>query len=311
MNGIASAVVLPDQDADSPPPAAASPTGIKRRQSSISEHDAKRARLDGNESPTQRRGSVSSTKAPALAPKGRERGRERRLFSAALGALAQNSATAGQKRRNEIEKRQRAQRKLEEEESEQRKQERQARRKAQRWREHRQFEKDAMRIQHDNLLAVVHFLQTTTEPRLYYKPWDTTPEQDDRIRDQIAEAQEIIRREQEVFEASRRRQAKREREPTRDVHMGDADDTRSGKEYNAETSPKPVAANGPPTNCNEPSLKHLDRNDDHAEAPMEEAPLLDQNLAAGHERETDNTHKDVMDDHPEEVVEAAEDTVIY
>jgi hypothetical protein len=147
MDGIASAVVLPDQDFDSPPPTAASPTGTKRRQSSISEQDAKRARLHDNASPDDRRGSVSSTKATAAAPKGRERGRERRLFGAALGALAQNSATAGQKRRLEIEKRQRAQRKLEEEEGAHRKQERQAKRKAQRWREHRLFEKDSVGIQ--------------------------------------------------------------------------------------------------------------------------------------------------------------------
>lgn len=144
MDGIASAVVLPDQDVDSPPPTAASPTGTKRRQSSISEQDAKRARLSGNDSPTNRRESVSSIKAAAVVPKGRERGRERRLFGAALGALSQNSATAGQKRRLEIEKRQRAQRKLEEEEGQHRKQERQARRKAQRWREHRHFEKDSV-----------------------------------------------------------------------------------------------------------------------------------------------------------------------
>ena len=140
MAGIASAVVLPDQDADSPPP-----TGSKRRQSSISEYDAKRARLNEDDLRTARRDSVGSAKAVAAPPKGRERGRERRLFGAALGALAQNSATAGQKRRSEIEKRQQAQRKVEEEESEQRKQERQARRKAQRWREHRQFEKDSVR----------------------------------------------------------------------------------------------------------------------------------------------------------------------
>ena len=144
MDGIASAVVLPDPEADSPPPTVSSPTGIKRRLSSTSENDNKRTRVDESNSPTQRRESVSSTKAAAAPPKGRERGRERRLFGAALGALAQNSATAGQKRRNEIEKRQRAQRQLEEEESEQRKQERKARRQAQRWREHRHFEKESV-----------------------------------------------------------------------------------------------------------------------------------------------------------------------
>ncbi|KAL5424794.1 hypothetical protein PMIN04_003023 [Paraphaeosphaeria minitans] len=228
MDGIASAVVLPDQDVESPPPTVASPAGTKRRQSSIYEQDAKRARLNGNNSPTDRRESTTSTKAATVAPKGRERGRERRLFGAALGALSQNSASAGQKRRLEIERRQRAQRNLEDVESEHRKQERQAKRKAQRWREHRHFEKNSLSIRHDNLLAMAHFLQTRTEPRLYYKPWETTPEEDDRIRDQIAGAHDTIRREREDFEAKQRRYAARERDANHDVHMdGDAEDTRS------------------------------------------------------------------------------------
>jgi hypothetical protein len=136
---IASAVVLPDPE--SPPPAAPSPaSGTKRRQSSLSEQDAKRARFNGESAPANRRDSTSTANAPP-APKGRERGRERRLFGAVLGALSQNPATAGQKRRSEIERRQQTQRKLDDEESSQRKAERLAKRKAQRWREQSHFEK--------------------------------------------------------------------------------------------------------------------------------------------------------------------------
>ncbi|KAL1605141.1 hypothetical protein SLS60_004684 [Paraconiothyrium brasiliense] len=312
MDGIASAVVLPAQEIDSPPPTAPSPTGTKRRRTSISEQDAKRARTNGNDSPTDRRDSVGSTKAAAAPPKGRERGRERRLFGAALGALSQNSATAGQKRRIEIEKRQRAQRKQEEEESEQRKQERQTKRKAQRWREHRHFEEDSLRIRHDNLLAMAHFLQTRTEPRLYYKPWETTPEEDDRIRDQIAEAHDIIRRERADFEAAQRRYADREQDTSHDVHMvDDAEDTRSGKGYNAKTPPKPAPANGPPTNGSELSSKTSDRNDDLAQTRADALTSLEQNSTARLERMTDDTGKETVEDHGEEVVEAAEDTVMY
>ncbi|KAJ4355744.1 uncharacterized protein N0V89_003764 [Didymosphaeria variabile] len=311
MDGIASAVVLPAQDVDSPPPTAPSPTGTKRRHSSISEQDAKRARLNGNDSPTHRRESVGSTKA-AAPPKGRERGRERRLFGAALGALSQNSATAGQKRRIEIEKRQRAQRKQEEEESEQRKQERQTKRKAQRWREHRHFEKDSLRIRHDNLLAMAHFLQTRTEPRLYYKPWETTTEEDDRIRDQFAEAHDIIRREREDFEAAQRRYAERAQDASGDVLLvDDAEDIHTGKGYNATTPPKPAAANGPPTNGSDLSSKTPERNDDHARTRADALTSVEQSSTAGHERMTDDTGKEAVDDHGEEVVEAAEDTVMY
>ena len=76
----------------------------------------------------------------------REKGRERRLFGAVLGALSQNTATTAQKRRAEFEKRQFAQRKQDDQESEQRKAERAARRKEQRWREQKHYEKQLVRI---------------------------------------------------------------------------------------------------------------------------------------------------------------------
>lgn len=135
MSGpIASAVVLPEPD-DAPPPASP-PNALKRRQSSVTEDSVKRARTNGDD-------AADESKAPA--PKRRERGRERRLFGAVLGALSQNPTTAGQKRRSEIEKRQQAQRRQEDEESEQRKAERLARRKVQRWKEQKRFERQAVR----------------------------------------------------------------------------------------------------------------------------------------------------------------------
>lgn len=138
MDGpIASAVVLPEE---SLPPA--SPTSTKRRQSSTTEDSAKRPRL-ADDAPHERRGSATEVK-PA-APVRRERGRERRLFGAVLGALSQApSTTAAQKRRFEIERRQHAQRKQEDEESEQRKAERVARREVQRRKEQIRFEAQAV-----------------------------------------------------------------------------------------------------------------------------------------------------------------------
>ena len=136
MSGpIASAVVLPEPD-EAPPPASP-PNALKRRQSSVTEDSVKRARTDGDD-------AADESKAPA--PKRRERGRERRLVGAVLGALSQNPTTAGQKRRSEIEKRQQAQRRQEDEESEQRKAERLARRKVQRWKEQKRFERQAVRL---------------------------------------------------------------------------------------------------------------------------------------------------------------------
>ena len=144
MDGpIASAVVLPDElSLPASPPA----NGHKRRQESLSEDTSKRPRLENDTATQERRDSTTKdttdTKDDKPAPVRRERGRERRLFGAALGALSQNSATTGQKRRAEIEKRQLAQRKQDDQESEQRKAERAARRKEQRWKEHKLLERD-------------------------------------------------------------------------------------------------------------------------------------------------------------------------
>lgn len=139
MDGpIASAVVLPEELIAPASP----PLSHKRRQSSVSDDHAKRPRLGSADEVDIRRGPVTETK-PTV-PVRRERGRERRLFGAVLGALSQNSATAAQKRRSEIEKRQYAQRKLDDEEGEQRKAQRAARRKEQRWKEHKHFEREAV-----------------------------------------------------------------------------------------------------------------------------------------------------------------------
>lgn len=143
MSGpIASAVVLPEPD-DAPPPAASPSNALKRRQSSVADDapgdSAKRVRTNGEDA-----NDDNADEGKPAAPKRRERGRERRLFGAVLGALSQAPTTAGQKRRSEIEKRQAAQRRQEDEESEQRKAERLARRKVQRGKETRRFERMAV-----------------------------------------------------------------------------------------------------------------------------------------------------------------------
>jgi hypothetical protein len=98
---------------------------------------------------------------------------------------------------------------------------------------------------------------------------------------------------------------------THDVHMDSvAEDTRSGKEFSAETLPHPAAANGHATNGSELS-KNPEQDDDHAQIRADEVAPLEHGSTTGHERLTDDTYKEAMDDQGEEVVEAAEDTVMY
>jgi hypothetical protein len=321
MSGpIASAVVLPEPD-DAPPPASP-PNALKRRQSSVTEDSVKRARTNGDD-------AADESKAPV--PKRRERGRERRLFGAVLGALSQNPTTAGQKRRSEIEKRQQAQRRQEDEESEQRKAERLARRKVQRWKEQKRFERQAvrrsvrlvicgranmvqMKARHDNMLHLAHFLHTKTEPQLYYKPWEMSSEEEDRIDDQIAEARVAIQRELDEYEDRQEEEMRRERRQTPDesTYRGGA------SPLNGESQPTDPArrrsADNETLNGGGPHAQDEEMHDQHAEEtpdqpagpPHTEEPAMD-TRSPELEANVDEPIKDA----DEEVVEAAEDTVIY
>ncbi|KAL5117635.1 hypothetical protein ACEQ8H_004528 [Pleosporales sp. CAS-2024a] len=303
----ASAVVLPEE---SLPPASPSSTSNKRRQSSTTEDSAKRPRLDD---PSPKEGRESTNAATSAAPVRRERGRERRLFGAVLGALSQApSTTAAQKRRAEFEKKQLAQRKQESEESAQRRAAREARRKAQRWKEQRRFDEESLRLRHDSLLNTAHFLRTETTPHLYYKPWETSAEEDDRIRDQIAEARRTISREIQEHEARLEQETDRERR-----HSGDARGSRSGKEHDTDTPHESLPANGD-ANGSRKSPIDQDMADNHAEDPGHEAVSVDvtgqamDSTVAAHETNTNVISNHDDDDNGEDVVEeAAEDTVIY
>jgi len=124
---IASAVVLPDPDPDSAPEAPKSPAaGAKRRQSSEPESTSKRPKIEeeikeepGRPSPTRRRSSIKiedgspRENTENSRPEKRknsiqeERKRGQRLFGGLLSTLSQSTSNGQQKRRQEIEKRQR------------------------------------------------------------------------------------------------------------------------------------------------------------------------------------------------------------
>lgn len=146
---LASAVAVPEQDALRQSPEI--PT--KRRQSSISEHDTKRRRLSAqdNESPQSQRRRSSPAPAeqpterrPARSGREEERKRGQRLFGALLGTLSQSSNSAAQKRRADIEKKQRDKLKVQAEEYGELKKRRKERREAIRRREKPFYEREAV-----------------------------------------------------------------------------------------------------------------------------------------------------------------------
>ncbi|KAF9691585.1 hypothetical protein EKO04_010393 [Ascochyta lentis] len=305
MSGpIASAVVLPEPDEALPAPASPSNT-LKRRQSSVTEDSVKRLRTNGDD---------AADESKPAAPKRRERGRERRLFGAVLGALSQAPTTAGQKRRSEIEKRQQAQRRREDEEGEQRKAERLARRRVQRGKEQKHFERQAMRVRHDNMLHLAHFLCTRTEPRLYYKPWEMSADEQDRIEDQIAEARQVIQRERDEYEDRQEEERRREQRTAVDQDMdyreaavpsGNNHDAEPVQSYPGERG----ATNGREVHPDDHEMKDDQREsvaDRAVEAQHTEEPAMDTTSLEA-EANADDPSKEA----DEEVVEAAEDTVIY
>jgi hypothetical protein len=97
-----------------------------------------------------------------------------------------------------------------------------------------------------------------------------------------------------------------------------ADGTLSGRTYDAVTSLEPTKANGGPIGARGLFTKTLEHDGDHAEGSANEAMseeraaqnLPHDNITRPVVTAAENS-KEVMDENGEEVVEAAEDTVIY
>lgn len=162
-----------------------------------------------------------------------EKSRNRRLFGALLGNLAQptstrtkssrTGATTAANRREDIESRQRQRLQRESEEISQH-----ARRKKEelnrtRKVEQRRWDEQSLRIKHANMRATVGFLRTSTEPRLYYKPWEMRAEEEEIVKRQKDEVEETISREWEAWE---RRKAEEEEGEKTDVRADSPDDRR-------------------------------------------------------------------------------------
>ncbi|KEF60270.1 uncharacterized protein A1O9_05120 [Exophiala aquamarina CBS 119918] len=246
---ISSAVVIPDEPEPSLPT-----TSLKRRQSerSKSPDSSKRPRLDshswtissnhnGARSPSSPRAArnasspTSTTSAVAVGgqamspPRRRatannsdEKSRNRRLFGALLGNLAQPAASSRTKsspaitataarRREDIESRQRQ--RLQRENEEISEHARRKREELNRTRkvEQRRWDEEAIRTRHTNMSAMAEFLRTDTEPMLYYKPWEMRAQEEETVRRQKDEVEETINREWEAWERKKRQQQQQEK----------------------------------------------------------------------------------------------------
>ena len=160
---------------------------LKRRQSSLSVDDTKRPRLNESEDGSHKKGdqTKSAQNADVKRRPGREideRKRGKRLFGALLGTLSQNSSSTAQKRRTDIEIKQREKLKLQAEEDDEKKKQRLQSLVEERKREQERYDKQTVgllrdkylgfsnplqkSLMHANMLATAHFLKTKTEPAL-------------------------------------------------------------------------------------------------------------------------------------------------
>ena len=166
-----------------------------------------------------------------------------------------------------------------------------------------------MKARHDNMLHLAHFLYTKAEPRLYYKPWEMSPEEEDRIDDQIAEARDIIQRERDEFEAREEEERRRERRATPDATTYRGTDVAMTGDGDAA---QPQAGSKEATNGQEPQTQDHEMQDQHPEEPVVQPQPAEDPATITQPPEPDTTADEPSKDaDEEEVVEAAEDTVIY
>jgi len=290
---IASVVIIPDPEELQPPPPS------KRRQSSTSESSSKRPRLSEDastgspivlrESPPpidSSRISSGITRDPLQERRKssvqEERKRGQRLFGGLLSTLSQSTPNGQQKRRLEIEKRQQEKVKQQKADDEVRRAEKLAKLKAVRKAEQVKFDEESMRIRHSNILAIAQFLSTKAQPKLYYLPWKLGPEDEERIKSQIAEAEALIEREVAEFHAQHPKEKTQEKTETEETNG-----------TSEETVGEPATES--------PSVPTL-------------ALLVDTTNRPAQARQSDQTKTDkhALEEHNGEVVvENEEDTVIY
>lgn len=299
---ISSAVIVPQPD-DLPPP---SPSH-KRRQSSASyDGSFKRPRIDTEisritdgstlppsaTSPPRRHPSVTDSGAAE------ERKRGQRLFGALLGTLSQSSTTTAQRRRADIEKRQLGKLQQHAEQLEGEKRRKKEELDQTRAKEQKGWDEQSMRLRHRNKLAEAHFLLTKAEPRLFYKPWELRPEQQEQIKRRIEDAEMAVKAELDEHRASK---GSEEAEHGAEEPGKQKDITGSFGQPVAElvgadaTNDEQVAVN-----TSAPEVVPANNEDER------------QVSARVHEEETGQQEEKTNEDHGgEELVEGQEDDVIY
>ncbi|KAL1854323.1 hypothetical protein Daus18300_011509 [Diaporthe australafricana] len=224
-----------------------------------------------------------------------EKKRGRRLFGGLLSTLSQTTANSHQKRRLEIEKKQQEKASKQKTEDDKRRVEKLEKLDKIRRIEQVRFDEQVMRTRHSNMLAMAHSLRTRSEPKLYYRPWELTEEQENTIKYQIRDAEDEIAEELRQF---KRRKEQRLGElgalaPPAPSEVDPTDGEQAEERSNLAAQDEPVTNDAAATNHDRHDHAHSHA---HAQSP-------------GPAPAPKNSQHDEKDH--DEMVEAEEDTVIY
>lgn len=124
----------------------------------------------------------------------------KRLFGGISLVTGQSRTSAMQERRAEIEQRARERQQQREEEAAHERKKVQKRRQQEMQRKSWEYRRSAMHQHHDNLIEMANSLHTETEPRIYYRPYELTDDQERQIAQQVRDAYDVRDREEEDFE---------------------------------------------------------------------------------------------------------------
>ncbi|KAI4799162.1 hypothetical protein E4T44_10009 [Aureobasidium sp. EXF-8845] len=310
---VASAVVLPDATRSSPHRRSPAPSqtppearaGTKRRQSSASHDSPKRRRLSQSPGRFRKEEHVPPPRERRPVKPIDEKKRTQRLFGGLLGGLGQTKPANSQaaKRRAEQEER----RRQKEQELSERQTERLETLSVARTKEQRRVDEANMRIKHENMKAMSNFLTTETEPKLYFRPWEMLPEQEDQINRQREDVDVQIDQELDDFDQVRQSwqnedfNGHADHQDTTSAHVQDTSNGTNhaaGSAIESAVVQDQVAIADPGT---ESGLMSATMTETAEEMEAREQVVED----------ADRQRKESIDDMGDIVVEADEDTVIY
>ncbi|KAI1857015.1 uncharacterized protein JN550_013508 [Neoarthrinium moseri] len=289
-----------------------SPAAHKRKASSpppgedrTTSQSPKRVRRDSeatyNGSTRSPPAPTGSERRPSASQEEKKRGQ--RLFGGLLSTLSQKNSNSQQKRRQEIERKQREKASQLRAEDDKQRAAKLAELNTVRKREQIKWDEKVMRTKHDHLLATARFLRTRTVPQVYYLPWEPTEDEEDIIKDQIRDAEDLIDSETREFKQRKEQRLKALGITTQEAPASESD-----------PAPELQPTESPSVDQDENTVGKTDTDATH-DVPPQQPDETSETTNRDSAQASKGGHHDHQDKDADEtgdvMVEGDEDTVIY